>query len=219
MSDPIVAFALLCFTSLLAIINPLSAAPMYLALTNGYAAEHRRRTLRSAIVTAFLVLLVFALLGGTIFQIFGITIDAFRIAGGIIFFGIGMDMLQAKRSRGKATEEEEREATTKEEVGITPLGVPMITGPGAITTVMVLMTQATSGPRVAVVFGAVVVVLTICWIVLTAAPRLMVFFGQTGLNVMTRIMGLLVTVIGVQFIIDGARPILVDILQRAGVGG
>jgi multiple antibiotic resistance protein len=111
---------------------------MYLALTNGYTPEHRRRTLRSAIITAFLVLLVFALLGGTIFQLFGITIDAFRIAGGIIFFGIGMDMLQAKRSRGKATEEEELEATTKEEVGITPLGVPMITGPGAITTVMVL---------------------------------------------------------------------------------
>lgn len=219
MSDPIIAFALLCFTSLLAIINPLSAAPMYLALTDGYNAEHRRRTLRSAIITAFLVLVVFASLGGTIFQLFGITIDAFRIAGGVIFFGIGMDMLQAKRSRGKATEEEEREATTKEEVGITPLGVPMITGPGAITTVMVLMTQATTGLRIGVVFGAVTAVLAIAWIVLTAAPRLMGFFGQTGLNVMTRIMGLLVTVIGVQFIVDGSRPILIDILQRAGMGG
>ncbi|CAN5617500.1 MarC family protein [soil metagenome] len=219
MSDPIIAFALLSFTSLLAIINPLSAAPMYLALTDGYSAEHRRRTLRSAIITAFLVLVVFASLGGTIFQLFGITIDAFRIAGGVIFFGIGMDMLQAKRSRGKATEEEEREATTKEEVGITPLGVPMITGPGAITTVMVLMTQATTGLRIGVVFGAVTAVLAIAWIVLTAAPRLMGFFGQTGLNVMTRIMGLLVTVIGVQFIVDGSRPILIDILQRAGMGG
>jgi multiple antibiotic resistance protein len=139
MPDPIIAFALLCFTSLLAIINPLSAAPMYLALTDGYPPEHRRRTLRSAIITAFLVLLVFALLGGTIFQLFGITIDAFRIAGGVIFFGIGMDMLQAKRTRGKTTEEEEREATTWEAVGITPLGIPMITGPGAITTVKVLM--------------------------------------------------------------------------------
>jgi multiple antibiotic resistance protein len=138
MTDALLAFALLCFSSLLAIINPLSAAPMYLALTDGYTPEHRRRTLRSGILTAFLVLVVFALLGGTIFQLFGITIDAFRIAGGILFFGIGMDMLQAKRTRGKATEEEEREATTKEEVGITPLGVPMITGPGAITTVIVL---------------------------------------------------------------------------------
>jgi multiple antibiotic resistance protein len=219
MSDPVGSFALLCFSSLLAIINPLSAAPMYLALTNGYTSEHRARTLRSAIVTAFVVLLLFALLGGTIFQVFGITIDAFRIAGGIIFFGIGMDMLQAKRSRVKTTVEEEIEATTKEEVGITPLGIPMLTGPGAITTVMVLMTQATTGLRLTIVFAAVLVVLAITWSTLAAAPRLIVLFGQTGLNVVTRVMGLLVTVIAVQFIVDGARPILVDILQRAGAGG
>lgn len=219
MSDDLGAFALLCFTSLLAIINPLSAAPMYLALTDGYTPAHRRRTLRGAVLTAFAVLVVFALLGGFIFQIFGITIDAFRIAGGVIFFGIGMDMLQAKRSRVKATEEEEEEGRRKEDVGITPLGIPMITGPGAITTVMVLMTQATTPSRVAAVFGAVVAVLAIAWAVLGAASRLVRFFGQTGLNVMTRIMGLLVTVIAVQFIVDGVRPILVDILRRAGVGG
>jgi multiple antibiotic resistance protein len=217
MTDPLAAFALLCVSSLLAIINPLSAAPMYLALTQGYTPAHRRRTLRDAIVTAFIILILFMGLGGTIFQLFGITIDAFRIAGGIIFFGIGMDMLQAKRSRVKATEEEEREATTKEEVGITPLGIPMITGPGAITTVMVLMTQAPTLPRVAVVLGSVVLVLGICWLSLAAAPRLIGFFGQTGLNVMTRIMGLLVTVIAVQFIVDGARPILVDIVRRASM--
>jgi multiple antibiotic resistance protein len=215
MTDPLAAFALLCFSSLLAIINPLSAAPMYLALTQGYTPAHRRRTLRDAMLTALIILLLFMGLGGTIFQLFGITIDAFRIAGGIIFFGIGTDMLQAKRSRVKATEEEEREATTREEVGITPLGIPMITGPGAITTVMVLMTQATTLPRVAVVLGAVLAVLAICWASLSAAPRLIGFFGQTGLNVMTRIMGLLVTVIAVQFIVDGARPLLVDILRRA----
>ncbi len=218
MTEELSAFALLCFTSLIAIINPLSAAPMYLALTDGYTAEHRRRTLRNAILTAFAVLVVFALLGGTIFQIFGITIDAFRIAGGIIFFGIGMDMLQAKRSRVKATQEEEEEGRTKEDVGITPLGIPMITGPGAITTVMVLMTQATTRARVALVFAAVVAVLAIAYAVLRAAPKIIRFFGQTGLNVMTRIMGLLVTVIAVQFIVDGSRPILLGILRAAGVG-
>lgn len=219
MSNELTAFALLCFTSLLAIINPLSATPMYLALTAGYTPEHRRRTLRNAILTAFAVLVTFALVGGFIFQVFGITIDAFRIAGGIIFFGIGTDMLQAKRTRGKTTEEEEEEGRHKEDVGITPLGIPMITGPGAITTVMVLMTQAPTTARLTIVMGAVVLVLGIAWTVLTAAPWMMRFFGQTGLNVMTRIMGLLVTVIAVQFIVDGIRPILVDILLRAGVGG
>lgn len=209
------AFALLCLTSLLAIINPLSATPMYLALTYGYTPEHRKRTIRSAVLTAFAVLTMFALLGGTIFQIFGITIHAFRIAGGIIFFGIGMDMLQAKRSRVKTTEEEEREGMTKEEVGVTPLGIPMITGPGAITTVMVLMTQARDAVFVGILFSAILAVLALTFLVLSTAPRVVGFFGQTGLNVMTRIMGLLVAVIAVQFIVDGSRPILTEIIRQA----
>jgi multiple antibiotic resistance protein len=213
MPEALVAFALLCFTSLLAIINPLSVVPMYLGLTEGYEPEHRRRVLRTGFATAFGVLLVFALLGGTIFQIFGITIHAFRIAGGIIFFGIGMDMLQARRSRGKATEEDEVEGRTKENVGVTPLGIPMITGPGAITTVMVLMTEATTPERVAVVGGAVVAVLAIAYAALAAAPWIVRFFGKTGMSVMTRLMGLVVTVIGVQFVIDGARPLLLEVFR------
>jgi multiple antibiotic resistance protein len=218
MNDQLAKFAILCFTSLLAIINPLSAAPMYLALTDGYAAEQLRRTLRAGILTAFVVLVVFALLGGAIFGFFGITIHAFRIAGGFIFFGIGMDMLQAKRSRGKTTEEEEREGMERENIGVTPLGIPMITGPGAITTVMVLMTEAGTTTRAAIVFGAVILVLAISWAALSAAPRLVRFFGKTGLNVMTRLMGLLVTVIAVQFIVDGARPLLVEVIRAANAG-
>ena len=117
-------------------------------------------------------------------------------------------MLQAKRSRVKTTEEEEREASTRPSLGVTPLGIPMLSGPGAITTVMVLMTQATTLDRILVVFGAVITVLLIAWAVLAFAPTLIGYFGQTGLNVMTRIMGLLVTVIGVQFIIDGVLALL-----------
>jgi multiple antibiotic resistance protein len=219
MDESLTAFALFCFTSLLAIINPLSTTPMYLALTDGYAPAQRGRTLRAGVLTAFSVLVVFALLGGAIFQFFGITIHAFRIAGGFIFFGIGMDMLQAKqRARGKATEEEEREGMVRENVGVTPLGIPMITGPGAITTVMVLMAEARTTPRVAAVFGSVVLVLAICYVVLTASPQLVRFFGQTGLNVMTRLMGLLVTVIAVQFIVDGVRPLLIDVIRAANAG-
>jgi multiple antibiotic resistance protein len=214
-TNELTTFALLCFSSLLAIINPLSAAPMYLALTEGYTDKNRRRTLRTAMLTAFTVLVIFAMLGGTIFNFFGITIDAFRIAGGFIFFGIGMDMLQARRQRGKATEEEEQEGRVRENVGVTPLGIPMITGPGAITTVMVLMTQAPTSVRVAILLTSVALVLSISWAVLSAAPRLVKFFGTTGLNVMTRIMGLLVTVIAVQFIVDGARPILTAIVRDA----
>jgi len=210
------AFALLCVSSLIAMLNPLAAGPMFLALTSDQSAERRRATLLRAMVTVLVILFTFALLGRAIFQTFGITIHAFRIAGGFILFGIGMDMLQAKRSRVKATEEEEREGMEKEEVGITPLGVPMIAGPGSITTVMVLMTQAETPAHAGVLLAAIALVVALCWLVLSTAHRITVFFGQTGLNVMTRIMGLLVSVIAVQFVIDGARPVLVEIVRMAG---
>lgn len=210
------AFALLCFSSLLALLNPLSVAPIYLSLTVGYTRQHQLRTLRTAVITGGVVLMFFALLGGTLFQLFGITLEAFRIAGGVILFGIGMDMLQAKQSRVKGTPEEEEEALHKEEVGITPLGIPLLVGPGSITTVMVLTGSATTAAHLAVLFVTTIVVLGIVYVVLAAAPRVVKRFGQTGLNVMTRIMGLLLTVIGVQFIIDGARPVAVALLRAAG---
>lgn len=210
------AFALLCFSSLIAILNPLSVAPIFLSLTAGWAREHQMRTLRTAIFTGAVVLVVFALLGGTLFRLFGITLEAFRVAGGILLFGIGTDMLQAKQSRVKATPEEEEEALHKEEVAITPLGVPLIVGPGSITTVMVLMGSAATRMHVAVLFATIAVTLGIVYVALGAAPRLVTYFGQTGLNVVTRIMGLLLTVIGVQFIVDGLRPILVSILRASG---
>lgn len=214
--EGLAAYALLSLTSLLAITNPLTAAPVYLALTENQTPEHRLRSLRLAIITGAVVLTVFSLLGGAIFQVFGITIDAFRIAGGIIIFGIAMDMLQARRSRVKSTPEEEDEGMEKDEVGITPLGIPMIVGPGAITTVMVLAGDAPSLPFVAVLFLAISTVLGSIYLVLRAAPFLTGLLGQTGVNVLTRIMGLLLAVIAVQFMVDGIRAILLDVLRTTG---
>ncbi len=216
--DSLAAFWLLSVTSLLAIINPLTTAPIYLSLTDGYDPAQRQRALRTAILTGTTVLVVFALLGGTIFQVFGITIHAFRIAGGFILFGIGADMLQAKRSRVRTTVEEEQEGLEKEEIGITPLGIPMIVGPGSITTVMVLMTDASTALHAVAVLMSVFIVLGGTYLVLATGERLVIALGQTGLNVMTRIMGLLVTVIAVQFVVDGARPLLVEVLTAASGG-
>lgn len=202
--SPQLSFAVLAFTSLLAIVNPLSAATVFVAMTAGDDARHRRRSVFTAFITATLVLLLFAAAGTAILNFFGITTHAFKIAGGIIFFGIGSDMLQAKRSRVKATEEEEEEAVAgRSEVGIIPLGLPTLAGPGAIATVIALTAQAHDFPQHAIVFGAIVAVLTVTSGILLVAPALLRIFGQTGLNVMTRIMGLLVMVIGVQFVIDG----------------
>lgn len=207
-------FAILAFTSLLAIVNPLGAVPLYVALTAPYTAEHRRATLRRAIATGFGVLLVFALAGTYILQFFGITRQAFQIAGGILFFAVGWDMLQARRSRVKTTEEEETESSRKEDVGIIPLGLPTLAGPGAITTVIALNGQAETLLESIAVYVAIMLVLVICWITLAAAPALTRRMGQTGMNVMTRLMGLLVMVIGAQFVINGTTTVILDIVGR-----
>lgn len=174
-----------------------------MALSARLSPGDRRKAVGTGLATAALVLLVFAVAGGAILSFFGITTHAFRIAGGIIFFGIGWDMLQARRSRVKATEEEELEGTTRDEIGIIPLGLPTIAGPGAITTVIVLMGQSDGPVQSLFVYGAIAVVLIVTGIALLLAPILLKRFGQTGLNVITRIMGLLVMVIGVQFVLDG----------------
>jgi multiple antibiotic resistance protein len=152
------AFAVLAFTSLLAIVNPLSAATIFLALTGGEDPVMRRRAVGKGLLTAAAVMGIFAAAGGGILAFFGITTHAFKIAGGIIFFGIGWDMLQARRSRVKATEEEELEGTTREEIGIIPLGLPTIAGPGAITTVIVLMGQAGTALQAVAVYAAIAAV-------------------------------------------------------------
>src|SRR5215210_4651338 len=201
------SFALLVFTSLLAVVNSLSAVPLYLAVTAEYLPAQRRATPRLAIATSIIVLVVFGVLGTWILRFFGIATVACRITGGLLFLAIGSDMLQAMRSRAKTTEREEEEAGMQEEVGIIPLGIPTLAGRGAITTVITLVAQADSTWQQGAVYLAILLVMAISWIVLSVAPALLRRFGQTGLNVMTRIMGLIVMVIGTQFIIDGVRSV------------
>jgi multiple antibiotic resistance protein len=214
MSAQDLAFALLAFTSLLAIVNPLSAVPLFLATTAHYDARHRRATLQIAVATAVAVLVVFAAVGTWILRFFGVTTDAFRIAGGILFFGVGSDMLAARRSRAKTTETEDVEAELQTEVGVIPLGLPTLAGPGAITTVITLTAQAATPTRRASVFVAIVLVLAASWAVLAVAPAMLRRLGHTGLNVMTRIMGLLIMVLGVQFVLDGVRAFIASAVTR-----
>ena len=211
-------FAILAFTSLLAIVNPLGAVPMYVALTAEYTPAHRRATLRRAIATSLAVLLAFALVGTWILRFFGVTTHAFQIAGGILFFAVGWDMLQARRSRVKTTEAEETESASKQDIGIIPLGLPTLAGPGAITTVIALNGNAETVAETATVYIAIVLVLAICWLVLAAAPAVTRRMGQTAMNVMTRLMGLLVMVVGAQFVINGVSVVAVDIATRIRAG-
>ncbi|HEX6910593.1 MAG TPA: MarC family protein [Longimicrobium sp.] len=208
-------FALLAFSSILVMVDPVAAVPIYVANTASYSPAHRAAVLRRAILTAFIVLTGFGLLGTAVFRVFGITTEAFRITGGIILFGIGWEMLQARRSRTRTTQEEEEEGETKDDVGIIPLGIPLLAGPGAITTVITLLAQADSSLERVAVYGVIAIVLLISWAVLGVAPLVVQRLGTTGINVIERIMGLLVMVIGVQFVADGIEEVVVQIAERA----
>ncbi|HEX2202764.1 MAG TPA: MarC family protein [Longimicrobium sp.] len=172
--------------------------------------------LRRAILTAFVVLAGFGLLGSWIFSVFGITTEAFRITGGIILFGIGLEMLQARRSRTRSTREEEEESRAVDDVGVVPLGIPLLAGPGAITTVLTLLAQARTPAAQATVYGVIVAVLLAAWLLLHVAPAVARKLRLTGMHAIERVMGLIVMVIGVQFVIDGVQEVVVQTAARVG---
>jgi multiple antibiotic resistance protein len=200
-------FALVTFTSVLFIVDPIAVVPTYLVITQGQSQAQRRVTARRACVAAMVLLVTFAVAGRAIFGLFGITMPAFRIAGGLILWLVAMDMLHGSRSTQEGAAEI-TEATVKEDVAITPLAMPMLAGPGAISTVMVLSGQARTTPQTIVVYGSILLALLIAWLTLRAAEKLVLRMGQTGIRVMTRLMGLLLAAIAVQFVITGVREAL-----------
>jgi len=203
----LLGFGVFAFTSLLSIVNPLAAVPVYVAMTASYDAHQRRVTLQRALLTGLILLVGFAALGPFILRVFGITTEAFQIAGGLIFFGIGWEMLNARRSETRTTAAEQTASVEKQDIGIIPLGLPTLVGPGAITTVIALNGQAGSALDVAFVYIAIVLVMIISGALLIAAPLVSRRIGTTGMNVMTRLMGLLVMVVGAQFEINGITAV------------
>ncbi len=202
--DQYLQFALVTFASVLFIVDPIAVVPTYLVITQGQDPAQRRATARRACVAASLILVVFALAGSRIFGLFGITMPAFRIAGGLILWLVAMDMLHGNRSTQEGVAEI-AEGRAKDDVAVTPLAMPMLAGPGAISTVMVLSGQAHSTGQTIIVYASIALTLFISWITLRLAERLVKRMGQTGIRVMTRIMGLLLAAIAVQFVITGVR--------------
>ena len=197
-------FALITFTSVLFIVDPIAVIPTYLVITRDETPLQRRRTALRACIAAALLLIAFGLAGKFIFQVLGITMPAFRIAGGAILWIVAMDMLQAKRSTQESDPEIE-EGRAKEDVALTPLAMPMLAGPGAISTIMVLAGQARTLPQSIVVYLSIVLTTAVCWLTLRIGERLMTRMGQTGIRVMTRIMGLLLAALAAQFVLTGVR--------------
>ncbi len=209
------AFALLCFSSFFTLLNPLGVMPIFLTMTGDLSDSARRNTATKAVIVALISLLLFAMTGQVIFQFFGISVNGLRVVGGIIFFSIGMDMLNARLVKFKVAEDDVRSYV--DDISITPLAIPMICGPGAITNAIVLMEDADSGLKIGVLFAAIAVNCLLMWLALAGSGPIMKTLGDTGSKVMMRLMGLIVMVIAVEFFVSGLKPIIRDIFM-VGVG-
>ena len=195
MMDTVIPFALLCFTSLFTITSPLSTMPVFLTMTQSLDEKERRAVAIRATLVACCALLLFVLAGQFLFKFFGISTNGFRIVGGIIIFRIGFDMLQAKYTPMNLRKEEIKEYAN--DVSVAPLGIPLLCGPGAIANAIVLMQEAYSFEMKTAVIVAIILVYLITFVLLRWAGVLVKFIGETGNNVMMRLMGLILMVIAV----------------------
>ena len=211
MMDTVIPFALLCFTSLFTITSPLSTMPVFLTMTQSLDEKERRAVAIRATLVACCALLLFVLAGQFLFKFFGISTNGFRIVGGIIIFRIGFDMLQAKYTPMNLRKEEIKEYAN--DVSVAPLGIPLLCGPGAIANAIVLMQEAYSFEMKTAGIVASILVYLITVVLLRWAGVLVKFIGETGNNVMMRLMGLILMVIAVECFVSGARPILTEILH------
>lgn len=207
------AFFLFAFSSLFALVNPIGIAPAFVSMTSSFSPRDMRSIARRASIAALVILLLFALLGDLIFSFYGITIHAFRIAGGILFFRAGLKMLESIPSRTRSTPKEAEEALTRSDMAVSPIGIPLIAGPGAITSSMILASQTTDMPRLGAFLAALILVMLSTYIILRGADGLLRRIGTTGTRVIQRLMGLLIVVIAVQYIIDGITPVVVEIIR------
>ena len=200
-------YLIFCLSTLFAVINPLGITPIFVAMTEKYNSETRSKIARKGIITGSMILIVFTLLGSIIFQFYGITVEAFQIMGGIIFFRSGMRMLDAKVGRSRTTESEREEFKDTDEIAISPIGVPLITGPGAITGVVILSGKAPTNFSVLVLLFSVIISMFIFYFILKAGNYIGQKIGIAGMRVIERMMGLILMVIAVQFIINGIETI------------
>ena len=207
MTGDVLSFALLAISSILIIVNPLGATLIYVSLTSNLDRPMRDSIARDSCRFAILLLLVVAVLGAWILQIFGISLEAFRIAGGILLFGIGMEMVYAKTSRTKLTATEKYESRDMEDIAIMPIAIPMIAGPGAITTTIVLMNEAIALTPLAigVVFASIILSIVITYYMMKNSDYIMSKVGQREYRAINRLMGMLLIAIAVQFVLTGIR--------------
>ena len=204
------SFIILTFSSLFALINPLGITPILLSMTEGDNDMEYKTIVKKGILTAYIILVIFTLMGDLIFKFYGITIYAFMIGGGILFLRNSFDMIDSKVSRESSTPMETKEAAKKEDISITPIGIPLIAGPGAITSVMLLSSQANTLLDKCLIHINIFITLLITYFILILGKKISKKIGTTGIRIIQRIMGLVLLVISIQFIINGVTSLIID---------
>lgn len=201
----LLSFSLLSLSAVFFVVDPMGVVPVFVAMTLNDSEEKKERMARRAAITAFVILTVFAVAGTVIFRMLGVTLGAFKVAGGILLLLTSIEMLRAQQVRTRIIPEEEQEGAAKDDVAIFPLAIPLLAGPGAIATVTALMGRA---GRKLFMFPVVLSIAITCvasYAMLRAATRISHLLGVTGLNVMNRVIGLVIGAIAVQFVFDGLR--------------
>jgi multiple antibiotic resistance protein len=195
------------FIGLLAIVNPIGIVPVFMGLTRHLAAPERSVVGLRAAITVGMVLVVALLMGEALLNFFGISLDSFRVAGGILILLMAISMLHGGISPAKQTSEEAQDAEEKESIAVVPLGMPLLAGPGAISTIIIYSHRSQDIAHYALLFSIAVVLALLTWLALRAAPAIADRLGRTGLNIVTRIMGLILAAIGVEFMANGLRQL------------
>ncbi|MEW5738299.1 MAG: MarC family protein [Myxococcota bacterium] len=199
----------LALPAVLFIVDPIGVVPLFVAMTARDTPEKCRAMARRATLTATGVLIFFALFGTLVFQVFGVTLAAFRVAGGLLLMLTALDMLRARPPGTRTTEQETAEGAAQEDIAIVPLAMPLLAGPGAIATVMVLMAQhGAAWESAGAVLAAIVLTMLVTYLVLRSAHRVKAVLRQTGIAILERVFGLILAAIAVQFVFDGGRELL-----------
>ncbi len=203
------AFFLTAFISLFVTLDPIGNVPIFLTITPHNSEAERATMVTRAVLVVFGVLVLFALCGNLIFRLFGVTIEAFRIVAGLLLLKIAFDMMEAKPARVRHTPEEDAEGAQRHDVAIIPLAIPLLSGPGSISNVIALTGQATKSPKVLTTFSLLLLAIAlnalIAFISLRSATAITRLLKESGMRILTRVMGLILAAIAVQFVLTGIK--------------
>lgn len=202
------------FISLLVIINPLGAIPMFISLTASQSVAERKRTIRVASFAVSVVIIVSGFLGEWLIRFFGISIASFQVGGGVLIMMVALSMLNAQAGDAKQTAEEQLEAELKANIAVVPLTIPLLTGPGAMSTVIIYAQKMTHWYQYAYLVVGAVGIAVVTWAALNLADPIARILGKTGINIATRLMGLLLAAIAVEFMVDGLTELIPALGKR-----